>query len=199
MSNKITGENNTTPNQWVELYGDYLYNYAISRVNNHQIALDLVQDTFLGALSALKSFEGRSTEKTWLISILKRKIIDHYRRSARSREDPLIDKNFDEDREDLPFYSEGEMQGHWRADRVPQDWNISADKALENEELKTIIEQCIAVLPKKYAAVFILRIIEEITSDEVCKELDITASNLWVILHRAKLQLRDCIENNWLK
>lgn len=187
------------PKQWVELYGDYLYNYAISRVNDHQIALDLIQDTFLGALSALESFEGRSTEKTWLISILKRKIIDHYRKSSRSREDPLIDNNFNEDKEDLPFYSDGEMQGYWRADRVPQDWNISTEKALENEELKKIIEQCIAVLPKKYAAVFILRIIEEITSDEVCKELNITASNLWVILHRAKLQLRDCIENNWIK
>jgi RNA polymerase sigma-70 factor (ECF subfamily) len=199
MSSQNSGENKTTPTKWVELYGDYLFNYAVSRVNNQQVALDLVQDTFLGALSAINSFEGRSTEKTWLISILKRKIIDHYRKSSRSKEEQLIDKNFTEDKSDLPFYSEGEMQGYWRADRVPQDWNISAEKALENEELKAIIEQCISGLPDKYAAVFTLRVIEEITSDEVCKELEITASNLWVILHRAKLQLRDCIENNWLK
>ena len=103
------------------------------------------------------------------------------------------------DKDDLPFYSEGDMKGYWRADRVPQDWNISSEKALENEELKAIIEQCNSGLSEKYAAVFTLRVIEEITSEEVCKELEITASNLWVILHRAKLQLRDCIENNWLK
>lgn len=199
MSKQISGENSAAPENWVKLYGDYLFNYAVSRVNNQQLALDLVQDTFLGALSAIKSFEGRSTEKTWLISILKRKIIDHYRKSSRNKEEALIDKNFNEDKEDLPFYSEGEMQGYWRADRVPQDWNISTDKALENEELKAIIEKCISVLPEKFAAVFTLRVIEEITSDEVCKELGITASNFWVIMHRAKLQLRDCIENNWLK
>jgi RNA polymerase sigma-70 factor (TIGR02943 family) len=199
MSNQNSGKNIATPVKWVELYGDYLFNYAISRVSNQQVALDLVQDTFLGALSALESFEGRSTEKTWLISILKRKIIDHYRKSSRSKEDQLIDKNFAVDKDDLPFYSEGDMKGYWRADRVPQDWNISSEKALENEELKAIIEQCISGLSEKYAAVFTLRVIEEITSEEVCKELEITASNLWVILHRAKLQLRDCIENNWLK
>lgn len=193
-----SGENKVSPSKWVELYGDYLFNYAISRVNDQQVALDLVQDTFLGALSALESFEGRSTEKTWLISILKRKIIDYYRKNARSKEDAILDKGFGENKDDLPFYAEGEMQGYWRADRYPQDWNITVDKAIENEELKAIIEKCIAGLPKKYAAVFTLRVIEEISSVEVCKELDITASNLWVILHRAKLQLRDCIENNWL-
>ncbi len=199
MFNQNSETNNTTPNQWVELYGDYLFNYAVSRVSNQQVALDLVQDTFLGALSSIQSFEGRSTEKTWLISILKRKIIDHYRKSARSKEELLIDKNFNDEKGDIPFYAEGEMQGYWRADRVPQDWNITADKAIENEELKAIIEQCISILPERFAAVFTLRVIEEITSDEVCKELEITPSNLWVILHRAKLQLRECIENNWLK
>ena len=199
MSDNKPETNNASPNKWVELYGDYLFNYAVSRVSNQEVALDLVQDTFLGALSAVQSFEGRSTEKTWLISILKRKIIDHYRKNARSKEDPIIDKNFNDEKGDMPFYTEGEMQGYWRADRVPQDWNITADKAIENEELKTIIEQCISVLPEKFAAVFTLRVMEEIASDEVCKELEITSSNLWVILHRAKLQLRDCIENNWLK
>lgn len=198
MTTENSGKNKITPTKWVELYGDYLYNYAISRVNNQQVALDLVQDTFLGALSAIESFEGRSSEKTWLISILKRKIIDHYRKSSRSKEEALVDKNFNQDKEDLPFYTEGEMQGFWRADRYPQDWNITAEKAIENKELKAIIERCISDLPEKYAAVFTLRVIEEITSEEVCKELGITASNLWVILHRAKLQLRDCIENNWL-
>jgi RNA polymerase sigma-70 factor (TIGR02943 family) len=199
MPYQQSDKNTASPSQWVELYGDYLYNYALSRVSNSEIALDLVQETFLGALSAVESFEGRSTEKTWLISILKRKIIDFYRKNARSKEDKLMDKNYAISGEESPFYTEGEMQGYWKAERAPQDWHLSADEAIENEELKKIIEYCIAALPEKFAAVFTLRVLEEITSDEVCKELDITASNLWVILHRAKLQLRDCIEKNWLK
>jgi len=192
-------EHNFSPENWVELYGDFLYNYAISRVNSSETAFDLVQDTFLAGLSAKGSFEGRSSVKTWLISILKRKIIDYYRKNYRSKEDNILDKNFSEGKEDLPFYSDGEMQGAWRADRTPQDWNIAADKALENDELREIIARCVQALPEKWESVFTLRVIEELASEEVCKELGITASNLWVILHRAKLQLRDCVEKNWLK
>ncbi len=189
----------TSPEKWVELYGDYLYNYAFSRVNDQALAYDLVQDTFLAALTALKLFEGRSTEKTWLISILKRKIIDQYRKNTRNKEDQLIDKNYYEGKESLPFHAEGDMKGHWIESRAPKDWQLSPDSAIENEELKEIIERCISLLPEKWAAVFALRIIEEMETVEVCKELDISSSNLWVIMHRAKLQLRECVEKNWLK
>lgn len=199
MSTDTLKKYDSSPEQWAELYGDYLYNYCISRVNSREVALDLVQETFLAGLSARTSFEGRSSVKTWLISILKRKIIDHYRKSYRNKEDAILDKNFSEGGGELPFHSDGEMQGQWKADRVPQDWNISADKAMENEELGSIIKDCITALPEKWGAVFALRVVEELASEDVCKEMGITASNLWVILHRAKLQLRDCVEKNWLK
>lgn len=199
MSSDSPKEHDSSPEKWAELYGDYLYNYSISRVNSREVALDLVQETFLAGLSARTSFEGRSSVKTWLISILKRKIIDHYRKNYRNKEDAILDKNFSEGGGELPFYGDGEMKGHWKADRVPQDWNISADKALENEELGNIIKDCITALPDKWGAVFALRVVEELASEDVCKEMEITASNLWVILHRAKLQLRDCVEKNWLK
>lgn len=199
MSDHAEASNPTPPEQWAEVYGDYLFNYAISRLNDKHLALDMVQETFLAALAARERFEGRSSEKTWLISILKRKIIDHYRKNYRNREDTILDKNYHEGKEELPFYADGEMAGHWKADRVPQDWQISAEKALENEELRKIIEACVGALPEKWSAVFVLRVIEEINTDEVCKELNISSSNLWVIIHRAKLQLRDCIEKNWLK
>lgn len=199
MSSESHKEHDSSPEQWAELYGDYLYNYSISRVNSREVALDLVQETFLAGLSARTSFEGRSSVKTWLISILKRKIIDHYRKNYRNKEDTILDKNFSEGGGELPFYSDGEMKGQWKADRVPQDWNISAEKALENEELGNIIKDCITALPDKWGAVFALRVVEELASEDVCKEMEITASNLWVILHRAKLQLRDCVEKNWLK
>jgi RNA polymerase sigma-70 factor (ECF subfamily) len=188
----------TSPDQWVELYGDYLYNYAYSRVNDKQLAYDLIQDTFLAALSALKSFKGQSSEKTWMIAILKRKIIDHYRKNSRKREHNLLDKHFHDENENLPFYESGDNQGHWIEGKTPQNWHLSAIEAIENEELREIIYLCIDGLPARWASVFTLRIIEDLSSDEVCKELGITASNLWVIVHRAKLQLRECIEKNWL-
>ena len=152
----------------------------------------------MAALSALKSFEGRSTEKTWLISILKRKIIDHYRKGQRNIEDNLLDKNFQEGRENSRFYSEGENAGFWKAEMMPQEWNKDAHRAIENEELSKILEKCVKGLPEKWAGVFKLRVMEELTSEEVCKEIGITMSNLWVILHRAKLQLRECVEKNWI-
>jgi len=186
------------PEKWVGLYGDYLYNYAISRVNNVEQAYDLVQDTFLAALNAQSSFEGRSSEKTWLISILKRKIIDYYRKEGRKKEHKLIDKNYHEGKEALPFHTEGDMKGHWIDERTPADWKISADSAIENEELSEILKKCIELLPEKWNSVFVLRMVEELETEEVCKELGITASNLWVILHRSKLQLRDCVEKNWI-
>ena len=189
---------NSSPEKWVDQYGDYLYNYAISRVNDSEQAYDLVQDTFLAALGALSSFEGRSSEKTWLISILKRKIIDHYRKTGRKKEHNLLDKDFMEEEESLPFYRDGNHQGHWTDNRAPSDWRISPDSAVENEELKEVLAKCIGLLPDKWESVFALRVVEGMETEEVCKELDISASNLWVILHRAKLQLRECVEKNWI-
>ena len=188
----------TSPEKWVDLYGDYLFSYARSRVNDNEQAYDLVQDTFLAALGARTSFEGRSSEKTWLISILKRKIIDHYRKTGRKKELNLLDRDFGEEKGTLPFYPDGNMEGHWTEERAPSDWRISPEGAVENEELKDVLAKCIGLLPDKWESVFALRVVEEMETEEVCKELDITASNMWVILHRAKLQLRECVEKNWI-
>lgn len=186
------------PETWVDQYSDYLFNYAIISVNNKETALDLVQETFVAGLSSINSFEGRSSEKTWLVSILKRKIIDYYRKASNRREEKLLDKNFMEGKVDLPFQTEGDHAGHWRADRMPQDWKISTDSAIENEELARILEDCIAHLPAKWAAIFIMRVVEEYESEKVCKEMEVSSSNLWVIIHRARIKLRECIEKNWI-
>ncbi len=188
------------PENWIKDYGDYLYNYAFVRLNDKDAAIDLVQDTFVAALKAMGAFEGRSSEKTWLFSILKRKIIDHYRKAGRNKELKLVDKNFsNSENSDLPFYGdENVMQGSWKADRVPQDWKMSPDSAVENEELSEILKQCISSLPEKWESVFTLKLIDELSTDQICKEMDITSSNLWVILHRAKLQLRECVSTKWV-
>ena len=180
------------PNLWVDAYADYLYRYAITRVNNSEVAEDLVQETFLAGIKGKESFLGNSNEKTWLTAILRRKIIDHYRK--RSNNNQLI-----VDVPDERFGKYGTMNDHWLDEKAPQEWAIAADHEFENKEFNSILKACIDHLPDNWASCFILRIMEEMKSDEVCKELNISPSNLWVMLHRARLQLRDCLEKGWFK
>ena len=177
-----------TPNEWIDNYADYLYNFTISRVNNSDLAKDLVQETFLAGLKSVKNFQGKATERTWLVSILKRKIIDHYRKinSKKGQAEVRMD-----------FYDDGENKGSWPEERVPQNWDNSSEKQIEREELRNQLEACIDTLPEKYAMVFRMKTVQEFETEEICKELGITSSNLWVIIHRARTQLRKCMEDNW--
>jgi RNA polymerase sigma-70 factor (ECF subfamily) len=175
-------------NKWIDLYADYLFNYTITRVNNSDLAKDLVQDTFFAGLKSAKNFQGKATERTWLVSILKRKIIDHYRRINSKKGQAEVRMN---------FYDDGENEGSWLEERVPQSWDNASEKNIENEELRNQLEVCIDKLPEKYAMVFRMKTVQEFETEEICKELDITASNLWVMIHRARTQLRKCMEDNW--
>ena len=179
-----------SPNKWIDNYADYLFNYAVVRVNNSDLAKDLVQETFFAGLKSAKNFEGKSTERTWLVSILKRKIIDHYRKINSKKGQAEVR---------MSFYDNGENEGSWIEERVPQSWGNNAEKAIESKELQEAIESCINKLPEKYAMVFRMKTIQEFETEEICKELDITPSNLWVIIHRARTQLRSCMEENWFK
>jgi len=185
------------PQKWVERYGDYLFNYAVVRVNDSGKAEDLVQETFLAALKARDRYRGDSTERTWLISILKRKIIDSYRKKYSSRESAFGEHEgsvFDGD-----FYrSEEPFRGHWQEGKGPNSHSFLPEGELEQEELMKFINLCIENLQPQLAAAFIMRMIDEEDSDTICKELGITPSNLWVMLHRARLKMRDCLEKKWL-
>ncbi len=176
------------PNNWAQKHADYLFNYTISRVNKEELAKDIVQETFLSALKAQGNFRGQASERTWLISILKRKIIDYYRKinSKKGKAEVRMD-----------FYEDGERKGKWIEERAPSSWGNEAEKDIENTELKSAIDQCIDFLPEKYRLVFLLKTVENYETEEICNELDITASNLWVIIHRARHQLRKCLEENW--
>ena len=181
------------PARWVEVHGDYLYNYAYSRVRSKELAEDLVQDTFIAGLKAGKSFKGKSSEITWLISILKRKVIDHYRKMSTRNE--MVSSEFAS-----PFHKEGsDDEGHWILDRAPKHWESELDDPVNRKEFRKILDECLANLPRKWQAVFVLRMVDGINSEKVCKELGCTSSNLWVMLHRARLKLRECIEIKWLK
>jgi RNA polymerase sigma-70 factor (TIGR02943 family) len=177
------------PKTWVDKYGNYLYNFAITRVYDQVAAEDLVQDTFYSAVKAIDKFEGRSTIKTWLTSILKRKIIDHYRKNSRNKEDNLLDN-------DTFFQTDGILKGHWEDEHLPMDW--AADIALEDStEFYKVLQSCLANLPEKMAATFTMKEVDEMSTEDICKELDISPSNLWVMIHRSKLKLRKCIEKKW--
>jgi RNA polymerase sigma-70 factor (ECF subfamily) len=177
-----------SPDLWIENYADYLYNYAITRVNDADLSKDLVQETFFAGLKSAKNFQGKATERTWLTSILKRKIIDYYRK---------INSNKGKAEVRMNFYSDGENEGNWIEEKVPQSWDNESEKTIENEELKNQLEDCIDNLPEKYEMVFRMKTIQGFETEEICKELEITASNLWVIIHRARTQLRKCMEDNW--
>jgi len=180
------------PELWVDAHGDYLYNFAWSRVQSKETAEDIVQETFISALKAKGSFRGDSTELTWLLSILKRKVIDFYRKKSTKKE--FAAAHFDK-----PFQDENGMQGHWIMERAPKDWQRETRAPTRQGEFQEIMALCLSLLPEKWRAVFVLKVMEEINSDEVCKEIGCSTSNLWVILHRARLKLRECIENKWLK
>ncbi len=179
------------PNLWIADYGDFLYNYAYSRLSSAELSEDLVQDTFVSALKSKESFRGESSEKTWLFSILKRKIIDYYRKASTKNE-------ITESKYSSPFREDGLYKDHWKNDRGPSSWDTNTDSIIQQKEFQEIMENCLSVLPDKWKSVFILKVMEDIKSDKVCKEVGCTSSNLWVILHRARLQLRECIEINWI-
>lgn len=180
------------PEKWVQNHSDYLYNYAVYKVSDEIVAQDLVQDTFIAGLKGKGSFKGNSAERTWLVSILKRKIIDHYRKSS-------VRKNTTNTDFSLPFNADGVYQNHWSDEGEPGKWNIDQSNDLEKNEFQKALELCLSLLPPQWREVFHMKMMEECSSEEICKDLNITSSNLWVIIHRAKLKMRACIEKNWLE
>ena len=175
------------PNTWIDLYSDYLFNYTITRVNDRDLAKDLVQDTFFAGLKSMKNFKGEASERTWLISILKRKIIDHYRKINSNKGKAEVRMS----------YSSDENEGDWLEERVADPFDKTAEDTIENTELGLAIHDCLGKLPEKQATVFKMKTILGYETEAICNELDITASNLWVIIHRARTAMADCMEKNW--
>jgi len=175
------------PNKWIELYSDYLFNYTISRVSDRDKSQDLVQDTFLAGLKSMKNFKGQASERTWLISILKRKIIDHYRKINSKKGKAEVRIN----------YKDSESEGDWLEERVADPFDKTAEDNLQNSELGDAIHNCLEKLPKKQADVFKMKTILGYETEVICNELNITASNLWVIIHRARTAMAGCLKENW--
>ncbi|WP_412984000.1 sigma-70 family RNA polymerase sigma factor [Pontimicrobium sp. IMCC45349] len=177
------------PNKWIDLYSDYLFNYTITRVRDRETAQDLVQDTFFAGLKSMKNFKGEASERTWLISILKRKIIDYYRKINSKKGQAEVRVNFNNDNDE---------EGSWLEKRVADPFDKTAEDSIENVELGAAIHACLSKLPEKQAEVFKMKTLLGYETEAICNELDITASNLWVIIHRARTALASCLEKNWL-
>ncbi len=176
------------PNQWIDRYADYLFNYTIVRVKDRETAQDLVQETFLAGLKSMENFKGEASERTWLISILKRKIIDYYRKINSKKGQAEVRITYNDD---------AESEGDWLEERVADNFDRNAEDTMQNEELGLAIEDCIGKLPEKQAKIFRMKTILGYETETICKEFDITPSNLWVIIHRARTSLMECMQENW--
>jgi RNA polymerase sigma-70 factor, ECF subfamily len=173
--------------RWLDEHGDALYAYALPRVRNPDVAEDLVQETLLAAIKAHKDFAGLSAERTWLIGILKHKLIDHLRKSARQRPLSELDADLTEE-----FF---DSRGQWKVSAP--EFQGRPEALLEREEFRQVLQSCLSKLPSRIAQLFWLREAEDVGTDELCQEMGITPTNVWTMLHRARLGLRRCLGENW--
>jgi len=168
----------------------YLLRVAVLQLRDNDVAEDVVQDTLLAALQGAGGFSGKSSLKTWLTGILKHKIVDVIRRKGRQ---PVL-ASFDEECQIDDLDALFDESGHW--ENPPADWG-NPESALSQQQFFDVMQMCLEKLPPNTARVFVMREVMDLTSEEICKELSITSTNLWVILYRARIVLRQCLEQNW--
>ena len=180
------------PDSWLDSYGDLLFGYALSRVRDKTLAEDLVQETLLAAIATAHSFKGNSKESTWLVGILRHKVLDHFRKSSREQ------KGQDEWRSLVELESnEFNEQGAWKTS-IPE-WS-NPEKAVEQAEFWPVLNHCIGALPQKLGTLYALREIDGIDTDLIADTLNIsTKNNLWVMLSRAWQQMRRCLQSRWFE
>lgn len=172
--------------RWVDDYGDALFRFALQRVKQFEVAEDLVQETFLAAVQSRDRFKGQSSEKTWLFSILKHKLIDYYRKQKIRSGSELL--TADEEAVDRMFKANGEWQ------TAPSHWGHNPVRSHDVKEFLDAFYHCLGDLPERNAKVFAYREIDGLDTTEICERLEITAANCWVILYRARMLLRSCLE-----
>jgi RNA polymerase sigma-70 factor (ECF subfamily) len=185
----------SAPERWLEEHGDALFRYAYLRLRDDHAAEDLVQETLLAAWRTRHQFAGNSSERTWLVGILKHKLADHWRRRARESKAFEPPDGGDAEQDDLlTRLFDAAANDHWR--NAPSAWR-DPDAALEQQQFWRVFADCLAALPPAQAQAFSLWEIDGVTGEEACKVLEVAPTNLWVILHRARLRLRQCLENHW--
>ena len=175
----------------IDSHRRYLLRVAQLQLRDPDLAEDVVQEAIVAALGAREGFTGKSSLKTWLTGILKHKIVDAIRQKQRQ---PIALATLDEEADLDDFDGLFKDNGAWET--PPAEWG-DPEGALSRRQFFDIMEFCLEKLPPNTGRVFMMREVMELESDEICKELKITANNLWVILYRARMALRECLEQNW--
>lgn len=168
--------------------------FAILQLSSFQLAEDAVQEALTSAFQHIGSFTGRAAFKTWVFAILKNKIIDLIRQKSRLM---TMSELFKDEESELSIDALFDASGHWHKYEAPQAWP-SPEEMLEQQDFWIIFDVCLNHLPAKYAQVFMLREMIELSSDEICEKLGITVTNLNVLMYRSRTRLRECLENKWL-
>ena len=170
---------------------DYLMRFARLQLRNDAWAEDAVSETLLAALAKPQAFEARSQLKTWLVGILKHKIIDTLRQRQR---EVVLDAGSDDDTVDPLDHMAFKTDGHFA--EKPAEWG-NPERDMQSRQFFAVLEACTEKLPPAQGRLFLMREWLELSSEDICKELSLTPTNLYVQLHRARLRLRECLELNW--
>ena len=176
---------------WVEKYTNDLLAYTLTKVSDLEIAQDIVQETFVAAVKALPNFKGNSAPKTWLIGILKRKVADYYRKKNRDMTSNNVEVESIE-RSETYFLD----NGSWQAGM--NEWTPDLH-LLDDKSFNLVFKDCMNNLPENWNYAIRQKFLEGTSSAEICKVLDITPTNYWQIIRRAKLHVKGCLEQKWFK
>lgn len=180
--------------KWVNQFSDELFSWALYKTSSKETAEDLVQETFLAAFRKLDTFQGKSQPKTWLFSILNNKVIDYYRLSARTTKQTFsLTENSGYELSD-GLFNETE---NWKSNEINPIWD-QEEELLDNPEFNNVMQDCMEDLPQKWKYAVTSKYLTDKNADEICQELEITVSNYWQIVHRAKLLLKKCLEMKWV-
>jgi len=175
----------------VAQHREYLYRYALLQLRDASRADDVVQETLLAAVESPDRFSGRSSLRTWLTGILKHKIIDVFRKQGR---EPTVDTTTQADEEFAELYFNKQDTDHWHT--FPSSWG-DPERSLEDKRFWEVFDQCSQSMPGQVARVFYMRELMGLETDQICQELSITPTNCWVMLYRARMNLRQCLETRW--
>lgn len=175
---------------WFQEHADGLFRFALLRINDREIAEDLVQETFLSAIKSKSSFEGRSSVRTWLVGILKFKIADHFRNASKFKGSIEY-----EDAEQSISNQFGALC--WARGFGPKPWGDDPANLTENNQLLKVVKQCLDELPERFRNIFTLREMEGEQTHEIGNIFGITSANVRTILYRARALMRSCLENHW--
>jgi RNA polymerase sigma-70 factor (ECF subfamily) len=185
----MNDEASINPERWLEEHGDYLFQYAYVRLRNRAAAEDMVQETLLAGIQARDRYDGKTPVRYWLRGILRHKTVDYIRKAA--REITVDDTEDNEILDRFKFKAFGIPEQH------PPPWKFNPSKAYENKEFWGVFYSCMSKLNDRMGQAFALRELEGESTENICKELGLRPNNLWVVLHRARTQLKACLEKHW--